>query len=134
MAADASQELDNRADTAFGRGFLRDTWWFAALGSALKPGDLKRYEILGEPVMLGRTRKGEVFALRDICPHRAAPLSAGRLVSDAKAGGEAVECCYHGWRFGTDGVCSAIPSLVEGQPYEAERVKVRAYPVRESQG
>ncbi|HEY3814790.1 MAG TPA: aromatic ring-hydroxylating dioxygenase subunit alpha [Caulobacteraceae bacterium] len=134
MAADADQDLSPRAaDIAFGRGFLRDTWWFAALGSDLKTGDLKRYEILGEPVLLGRTRKGAVFALRDICPHRAAPLSAGRLVADPKTG-EAVECCYHGWRFGTDGVCSAIPSLVDGQAFEPERVKVRAYPVRESQG
>ena len=34
----------------------------------------------------------------------------------------------------TDGVCAAIPSLVEGQGPEAERIRVRSYPVRESQG
>ena len=46
----------------------------------LKPGKLQRYELLGEPVLVGRRRDGQVYAIRDICPHRAAPLSAGRLV------------------------------------------------------
>lgn len=119
--------------TAFGKGFVLDTWYFVALSRDVKPESLKRYELLGEPVLIGRTRAGQVFAMRDICPHRAAPLSAGRVVS--KPGeGETVECPYHGWRFRPDGVCASIPSLVEDQAFEANRIKVRAYPVRESQG
>jgi phenylpropionate dioxygenase-like ring-hydroxylating dioxygenase large terminal subunit len=118
----------------FGRGFLHDLWYVAALADELRPGRLERRLILGEPVLVGRTRAGEAYALRDICPHRAAPLSAGRLVRD-RAGAEAVECPYHGWTFRTaDGACSRIPSLVEGQALETERIRVRAYPVAESQG
>jgi phenylpropionate dioxygenase-like ring-hydroxylating dioxygenase large terminal subunit len=118
---------------AFGEGFLYDIWYFAALGAELKPGRLQRYEILGQPVLLGRDRKGQAYAIRDICPHRAAPLSAGRMVSDDQ-GREAVECPYHGWTFRTDGVCSKIPSLVEGQGMEVGRIRVRRYPVAETQG
>jgi phenylpropionate dioxygenase-like ring-hydroxylating dioxygenase large terminal subunit len=119
--------------TAFGKGFVLDAWYFVALARDVKPESLKRYELLNEPVLIGRTKAGQVFAMRDICPHRAAPLSAGRVVN--KPGeGETVECPYHGWRFRTDGVCAAIPSLVESQPFEADRIKVRSYPVRESQG
>jgi phenylpropionate dioxygenase-like ring-hydroxylating dioxygenase large terminal subunit len=119
---------------AFGRGFLRDLWYFAALSSEVRAGGLARYEMLGEPVLIGRTRAGKAYALRDICPHRAAPLSAGALVRGAD-GTEAVQCPYHGWTFrAADGVCSAIPSLVEGQGVDSERIRVRAYPVRESQG
>lgn len=117
----------------FGQGFLYDIWYFAALSGDLKPGKLQRYEILGEPVLLGRTRSGEVYALRDICPHRAAPLSAGKLTRDAD-GAETVECPYHGWRFRTDGACSAIPSLVADQQIDTARIRVRRYPVAESQG
>ena len=117
----------------FGRGFLRDIWYFAALSADLRPGKLQRYEVLGEPVLLGRTRAGEAFALRDICPHRAAPLSAGRLVA-GPGGTETVECPYHGWRFGADGACAAIPSLVEDQAIEVGRIRVRCYPLVESQG
>ena len=118
---------------AFGKGFVLDTWYFAALSREVKPESLKRYELLGEPVLIGRTKAGQIFAMRDICPHRAAPLSAGRVVN--KPGeGETVECPYHGWRFRTDGVCAAIPSLVEDQAFEPDRIRVRSYPVRESQG
>jgi phenylpropionate dioxygenase-like ring-hydroxylating dioxygenase large terminal subunit len=130
--ADAAAVRSREAVPAFGQGFLRDAWYFAALSGDLKPGAMARHEMLGEPVLLGRTRSGEAFALRDICPHRAAPLSAGRLVKDGA--GESVECPYHGWTFRTDGVCSAIPSLVEGQGLEAERIRVRRYPLVERQG
>jgi phenylpropionate dioxygenase-like ring-hydroxylating dioxygenase large terminal subunit len=119
--------------TRFGHGFLTDTWYFAALADDLKPGKLQRVEMLGEPVLLGRDRAGKAFALRDICPHRAAPLSAGRLTSETD-GAPSVECPYHGWRFGLDGVCRAIPSLTEGQGPEPERVRVRKWPVAISQG
>jgi phenylpropionate dioxygenase-like ring-hydroxylating dioxygenase large terminal subunit len=121
------------SETRFGQGFLTDIWYFAALSGELKPGKLARYEILGEPVMLGRSPRGEVFALRDICPHRAAPLSAGRFVADA-GGGETVECPYHGWRFDAGGGCTAIPSLVDEQAMDVGRIRVRRYPVAESRG
>ncbi|MGI8841004.1 MAG: Rieske 2Fe-2S domain-containing protein [Caulobacteraceae bacterium] len=118
---------------AFGRDFLTDIWYFAAPSSAVKAGRLARQEILGEPILVGRTRGGEAFALRDICPHRAAPLSAGSLTREAD-GRESVECCYHGWRFGADGRCVAIPSLVAGQNLDVSRIVVRRYPLAESQG
>lgn len=121
------------ADTRFGQGFLTDIWYFAALAGDLKPGRLRRVEILGEPVMLGRSPGGEVFALRDVCPHRAAPLSSGRFHREA-TGAETVECPYHGWRFGADGACAAIPSLTADQAIDTARIKVRRYPAAESQG
>lgn len=112
---------------------LRDLWYFAATSRELKRGEMFRREILGEPVVLGRDEEGRAFALRDICPHRAVPLSAGR-VADTN-GVQTVECPYHGWRFGTqDGVCKQIPSLVEGQPYEANRIRVRRFPAYEANG
>ncbi len=118
----------------FGRGFLYDGWYFAALSSGVERGGLARYEMLGEPVLLGRDGTGAAFGLRDVCPHRAAPLSAGRVVADP-AGAQAVECPYHGWMFRTgDGACSAVPSLASGQEMDVERIRVRRYPVRESQG
>ena len=132
--AEGDATTRTRTRARFGEGFLYDVWYFAALSGELKPGEMRRYEILGEPVLLGRTKAGEAFALRDICPHRAAPLSAGQLHREAD-GSETVECPYHGWRYRTgDGVCAAIPSLVEGQDFEAGRVRVRRYPVAEQQG
>jgi phenylpropionate dioxygenase-like ring-hydroxylating dioxygenase large terminal subunit len=112
---------------------LRDLWYFAATSREIARGAMFRREILGEPVLLGRDQEGRAFALRDICPHRAVPLSAGKIVSTD--GAQTVECPYHGWRFGAgDGVCKLIPSLVEGQAYEAERIRVRHFPTHEANG
>lgn len=115
---------------------LRDIWYVAAPSRELRPGALVRKTIAGEPVALGRARDGRVIALRDICPHRAAPLSAGRIVEgDAAAdGAPTVECPYHGWRFGADGACRAIPSLTADQSLPLARIRAGAFPVREQGG
>ena len=98
---------------------LSDIWYFAGLASDFaKP---SRVVIAGEPVLVGM-KDGEPFAMRDVCPHRAAPLSAGRM-RDGQ-----VECPYHGWRFGTDGVCQIIPSLTAGEDVDPSRIRVRSYP------
>jgi phenylpropionate dioxygenase-like ring-hydroxylating dioxygenase large terminal subunit len=107
---------------------LRDAWYYAAPSHALRPRRLLARTMLGEPVVLGRDAGGAVFALRDICPHRGMPLSAGRF------DGAEIECCYHGWRFDTGGRCAAIPSLVESQPFDRARIAVPHYPAREVQG
>ncbi|MBW8732877.1 MAG: aromatic ring-hydroxylating dioxygenase subunit alpha [Asticcacaulis sp.] len=122
------------ARVAFGQGFLKDCWWFAALSPDLKPGALQRYVILGEPVLLGRDLDGKVYGIRDICPHRAAPLSAGQMVRDPKGGACIVQCPYHGWTFDTAGTCTAVPSLTFDQTMDVSKVKVRDYAVREQQG
>src|SRR3546814_18290212 len=97
-----------RTEARFGQGFLTDIWYFACLSADLKPGRLARHEILGEPVLLGRPTAGRPFALRDICPHRPAPLSAGRF-HRAAAGAEPVECTYPGSRVGPGGPPAALP-------------------------
>ena len=62
--------------------------------------------LLGVPLVLGRKNDGTLFAMRDLCPHRGIPLSAGWF------DGETVQCKYHGWRFEpVTGQCREIPSL-----------------------
>ncbi len=107
----------------------RDLWYVAALAAPFRPGVMQRVMLLGEPINIGRDKAGAVFALRDICPHRGVPLSAGKIKDDGS-----IECPYHGWRFRKDGVCSAIPSLVEGQDLDPARIKVRSYPIIEQDG
>jgi phenylpropionate dioxygenase-like ring-hydroxylating dioxygenase large terminal subunit len=107
---------------------LREAWYYAAPGRALRRGQVVHRVMLGEPVLIGRDREGAVFALRDVCPHRGMPLSEGRF------DGAQVECCYHGWKFATDGRCTAIPSLVAGQSFDLAQVSVPRYPAVERQG
>jgi len=113
-------------------GYLTDSWYLAAPSTDLVAGKQHRIMVLGEPVVVGRTPKGEPFALRDICPHRLVPLSAGQQL---ETDGEwTLQCPYHGWRFGTDGGCKLMPSLTDDSPYDPSKVKVRRYPVHEANG
>jgi phenylpropionate dioxygenase-like ring-hydroxylating dioxygenase large terminal subunit len=107
---------------------LREAWYYAAAGRRLKRRGMLAKTMLGEPIVLLRDGAGTPFALRDLCPHRGMPLSAGRF------DGHQVECCYHGWRFDAAGRCAAIPSLVAGRALAPSRIHVRSYPVREVQG
>ena len=81
-------------ETTTGDQFLRDLWYMPALASSIGRGQMRREMLLGEPVLVGRLKSGQAFALRDICPHRGVPLSAGRILAN-----DSVECPYHGWRF-----------------------------------
>jgi phenylpropionate dioxygenase-like ring-hydroxylating dioxygenase large terminal subunit len=108
--------------------FLRDLWYFAVPGTRLARGRMTAKTMLGEPLLIGRDQAGEVFALRDLCPHRGIPLTCGSF------DGREVECCYHGWRFSPDGRCTLIPSLVEDQTLDLSKIRVKSYPAREVQG
>ena len=85
--------------------------------------------LLGIPVLLGRKNDNSVFAMKDLCPHRGIPLSAGRF------DGETVMCKYHGWRFEPcSGQCQKIPSLTQGDTLEASKIFATSYPCEERDG
>jgi phenylpropionate dioxygenase-like ring-hydroxylating dioxygenase large terminal subunit len=107
---------------------LREAWYYAVPSRRLRRRKMLAKVMLGEPILIGRDAAGAPFALRNLCPHRGMPLSAGHF------DGHEVECCYHGWRFDTSGCCTAIPSLVPGQAFAPRLVHVRRYPAREVQG
>ncbi|EGF89939.1 rieske 2Fe-2S domain protein [Asticcacaulis biprosthecium C19] len=91
---------------------LRSGWYAVALSSDLKDKPL-RVMFDGQAYVLWRDggRIGsKIGALADICPHRGAPLSLGRI----QDGG--VVCPYHGWRFERDGRCSHMPALASPAP------------------
>lgn len=46
------------------------------------------------------------LAMRDVCPHRLAALSEGRLTQQGW-----LQCAYHGWAFDEDGECKAVPQV-----------------------
>ncbi|HJU18206.1 MAG TPA: aromatic ring-hydroxylating dioxygenase subunit alpha [Stellaceae bacterium] len=107
---------------------LREAWYYALASRRLKRRGMLAKTMLGEPILLLRDATGAPFALRDLCPHRGMPLSAGRF------DGCEIECCYHGWRFATSGRCVTIPSLLPDRDFDPARIGVRSYPVREAQG
>jgi phenylpropionate dioxygenase-like ring-hydroxylating dioxygenase large terminal subunit len=83
--------------------------------------------LLGEPLVLWRDRRGAVHAFRDVCVHRGTALSLGRVEGDE------IVCAYHGWRYGGDGGCTAIPQLADPTRVPA-RARAVAYAVCERYG
>lgn len=108
---------------------LRNCWYLAINGKQLQTGKMLAKTLLGEPVVLGRTEDGKVFAMRNICPHRGIPLSYGKLE------GCDLRCCYHGWKYNTQsGQCTEIPSVTEQQGMRIDRITAKTYPCQEVHG
>src|SRR5271170_5906306 len=107
---------------------LREAWYYALPSRRVRRRAVVAKLMLGEPILIGRDEAGAPFALRDLCPHRGMPLSAGRF------DGREIECCYHGWRFDTRGQCTLIPSLVPGQGFMPGHIHTRRYAACEVQG
>ena len=104
--------------------FLRNAWYAAMWSQDLPAGELVGRIYLNEPVVLFRQPDGRVNAIEDVCPHRMAPLSMGKLVDE----GRRIRCAYHGLEFNGAGKCVRNPHASERIPKAAQ---VRAYPVVE---
>ena len=106
----------------------REAWYCVRSAGLLPQGAMEAVTLLGEQIVIGRRRDLRLFALRDRCPHRGAPLSEGSF------DGSAVTCPFHGWRFGADGRCRAMPTLVDDDPTDPTTVRVASFPISESDG
>ena len=72
----------------------------------------------GRQIAVFRLRDGRVFALDNLCPHRAGPLSEGIVGIDHTSRVEAVVCPFHAYKF----------SLIDGRGLDTE-LHVRSYPI-----
>src|SRR5271155_4522036 len=118
---------ENRRDAS---GEMLWRFWYPALRSEQVLGrKLERAMLLEVPLVLGRNTAGKAFALRDVCPHRAFPLSFGRF------DGTSVECAYHGWQFDAHtGQCRHIPSLTANSKLKCDRIYAGSFPCEERDG
>jgi phenylpropionate dioxygenase-like ring-hydroxylating dioxygenase large terminal subunit len=104
-------------------------WYPALRAEAVRAGETATALLLGVPLLVGRKSDGRLFAMRDLCPHRGIPLSAGWF------DGETVMCKYHGWRFEPcSGRCEEIPSLTAGDTLDAGKIFAAAYQCLEQDG
>lgn len=103
--------------------FLKNCWYCAGWDFQVTQGQdsLVARKIAGKRVVLYRKPGGELVAMEDLCPHRAAALSLGRKEGDS------LRCMYHGLKFDPQGSCTEIP----GQDRIPPQVCVRVFPVVE---
>jgi phenylpropionate dioxygenase-like ring-hydroxylating dioxygenase large terminal subunit len=105
---------------------LQNAWYAVCESSALKRSPLA-ITLFGKGLVLWRDESGQAQAFADHCPHRSAPLSAG------KVNGGCLVCPYHGWEFHADGSCAKIPSLSAHSEIPAV-ARAKTFPVLEQQG
>jgi len=80
-------------------------WYAVGIPGQLEHGKLFATQLFGEPLVLYRDAQEGIACVRDVCPHRSAPLSMG----DVQGG--VLRCFYHGWGFGEQGKCVNVPTI-----------------------
>lgn len=89
--------------------------------------------MLGHKFVVWKPRFADRYSVfRDLCPHRLAPLSEGRI--DEKTGH--LTCSYHGWQFDPQGVCTRIPQAEDPELIAKKREYycIKALPTQEVNG
>jgi phthalate 4,5-dioxygenase oxygenase subunit len=86
-----------------------------------------RARALGEDLAVFRDTDGRVGVVDEYCPHRRASLVLGR---NEECG---LRCLYHGWKIDVEGNVLEMTSEPPESGF-AEKVKHKAYPVREAGG
>jgi phenylpropionate dioxygenase-like ring-hydroxylating dioxygenase large terminal subunit len=99
-------------------------YWYPVLESRKLRRRPRAVTLCGDKIVLVRER-GAVHALKDRCPHRGVPLSAGR-----REFAGCITCRYHGWTFDlASGELMAALTDGPDSPICGQReVRVRTYP------
>ncbi len=93
----------------------------------------RRFVLLDRGFVVWKPRDSEGYRVfLDVCPHRLAPLSEGRI--DEKTG--CLSCSYHGWEFDESGDCTRIPQLENPELLTKNRklYSATALPTQEANG
>src|SRR3546814_2064481 len=98
--------------------YLRNTWYAVAWSDEIGDQPFGR-KVIEDPLVIYRTADGGLHVLRDMCPHRFAPLSKGKIISDQ------LQCPYHGLRFNSNGQCVFNP---HGDGVVPKAAVTRTYP------
>ena len=88
-------------DALFNREWLcvgREDW-------VKNPGDYFTTTHIGEPLIISRTREGELKAMSAVCQHRA------MLVAEGRGNTKAFVCPYHHWTYSLDGHLVGAPAM-----------------------
>ena len=108
---------------------LLNEWFAVAWTSSVPVEKLRSVRVLNHDLVLWRSDQG-LHAWRDLCVHRGAKLSLGRI--SRSKGETCLICPYHGWEYNSSGECVRIPAQPSLAP--PSRARVESFAVREKCG
>jgi Rieske 2Fe-2S family protein len=127
----ASTYIDPARFTAERAHVFRKLPIIAAASALLPtPGSYVQRDLLGMPVLLARSKGGQVAAFVNACRHRGARLCSA---SDAIEGNRIV-CPYHAWTYRLDGTVFGIPRQETFPGIDKANFSLRKLPVLEAGG
>lgn len=103
--------------------------WYAVLPSKdVKKGKILGVKRFGLDLAFFRDEKGTLSCVMDLCAHRGAALSKGKM------DGDCIACPFHGIAFDGKGKANVIPANGRKSTKDLSRFNVKSYPVREEDG
>lgn len=102
---------------------LWNDWHPVMRSDGFVDGTVKSVRLLGVDVVLWMSH-GAIHAMRDLCIHRGAKLSLGKVVNNC------LMCPYHGWHYNNQGRCVHIPAHPEQVPPTKARTELYQVQIR----
>lgn len=93
-----------------------------------QPGDYYTTSIIGEPVVVARTLKGEIKAMSAVCQHRA------MLVAEGSGSARGFLCPYHHWSYSLDGSLTNAPAMEKTCDFDKSKFGLPNFKVEVWQG
>ncbi len=112
----ASPEIFRREAEVY---FMRDWLCVGRVEELAEPGDYLTMRIVGEPIIVARTREGELNAYYNMCVHR------GVEVAQGKGNARSFKCPYHGWVYGLDGQLTGAAYMKESHGFDLKDCRMR---------
>ena len=86
-------------------------------------GDYFTTSIIGEPVVVARTRQDELVAMSSVCQHRA------MLVAEGHGNTRGFVCPYHHWTYGLDGRLVNAPAMEQTCGFDKTKIALPRFKV-----
>jgi phenylpropionate dioxygenase-like ring-hydroxylating dioxygenase large terminal subunit len=83
-----------------------------------EPGEYFTCSFIGEPILVARTRAGEIKAMSAVCQHRAMLVAEG----SGKKGG--FTCPYHHWSYALDGRLVDAPAMERACNFDKSKIRL----------
>lgn len=106
---------------------IPNQWYAVAESREIKPNRITPLRRLGEKMALWRNADGTLAVMLDLCPHRGAALSAGKLVDGC------IECPFHGFQYDVEGQGQFIPANGRNTPVP-KVFRVQTFTAQEAYG